>query len=333
MTPPSVLTQATRKVLEPFARAQDATGPAWDEELWRQVDAHGFGLVGVPEQMGGAGGTLEAASEVVRVAGALALPLSLVEGIVAQWILASAGLPVRSAPTTLFVEPPGAARSPLCRERGSWQVASTLARIPWARHATSVVVVAADAAGHGPAVARLDPLRLRLRVGLNAAGEERDDVEAGSRCLETIPLPPGGPSLEDVRRRARVLQAIRLLAAVEALHGSLPAGARPPGRWRAPGAARTVGQADVSADLALAGAALERAVALDAEVAELPATVRHVGRVARSVLAAAGDQARAGRVYRVARCWLQELLSGDGAPGTVPSGHRQMIKSPYSSGT
>ena len=69
----------------------DATG--WPDNLWKALQQTGFSDVPVPEELGGAGGSVADAVQLLRAAGAHAAPVPLAEaGLVGGWLLASAGL-------------------------------------------------------------------------------------------------------------------------------------------------------------------------------------------------------------------------------------------------
>ena len=69
----------------------EATG--WAQQLWKALQQSGFSDVPVPEELGGSGGSVADAVQLLRAAGAHAAPVPLAEaGLVGGWLLASAGL-------------------------------------------------------------------------------------------------------------------------------------------------------------------------------------------------------------------------------------------------
>ncbi|MEX2194912.1 MAG: acyl-CoA dehydrogenase family protein [Thermoleophilaceae bacterium] len=121
---------------EALARSEDG----WNEELWAQLAELGFPLLGIPEDDGGAGGTLADVAAVAKVAGRFAAPVPLADGtLVAAWALKRAGLeipeerPAVAAPSSsLKIERTG---------RG-WRLRGRLARVPFGRFGGSAVAVA-----------------------------------------------------------------------------------------------------------------------------------------------------------------------------------------------
>src|SRR3974377_2190061 len=71
----------------------DAEATGWVQNLWKALQQTGFSDVPVPEELGGAGGSVADAVQLLRAAGAHAAPGPLAEaGLVGGWLLASAGL-------------------------------------------------------------------------------------------------------------------------------------------------------------------------------------------------------------------------------------------------
>lgn len=146
-------------------RAAEDVG--WAGGCWQALDGADLLRVGVPEAVGGAGGTVADACTVLRLAGrhAVALPLAEVS-LLAGWFT-DAGLEL--PPGVLSVAPP-AAESALHLTDG--RVTGTAQRVPWGARADAVLAVA-DADGR-PCAVVLDPLAATAHPGRNLAGEPRD---------------------------------------------------------------------------------------------------------------------------------------------------------------
>ena len=139
-----------------------------DAELWNALQQSGFSDVPVPEELGGAGGSVADAIQLLRAAGAHAAPAPLAEaGLVGGWLLASANLLLPKGVRTVL---PPAATLRLDGDRLFGKVPA----VAWGHRAEHViglvdgVVVLAPgpAAPGGPAVSR----------GVNLAEEPRDTV-------------------------------------------------------------------------------------------------------------------------------------------------------------
>ncbi|BBY41549.1 acyl-CoA dehydrogenase [Mycobacterium mantenii] len=92
------LYSAAAKLFAAHSRWQDvgeAEATGWAPQLWNALQQSGFSDVPIPEQLGGAGGSVADAVQLLRAAGAHAAPVPLAEaGLVGGWLLASAGLPL-----------------------------------------------------------------------------------------------------------------------------------------------------------------------------------------------------------------------------------------------
>jgi acyl-CoA dehydrogenase len=93
--------------------------------------------------------------------------------MLATWLLAGAGLPL---PGSILTVAPVNARDRVSAHRHGteWHLTGKASRVPWARDAQAVVVLA-EAAG-GPVVAAFAPGDHAIAPSTNLAGEPRDDV-------------------------------------------------------------------------------------------------------------------------------------------------------------
>jgi len=147
----------------------DAEATGWAPHLWKALQQTGFSDVPVPEELGGAGGSVADAVQLLRAAGAHAAPVPLAEaGLVGGWLLASAGLSLPKGVRTVL---PPAVTLRLDGDR----LFGTVPAVAWGHRAEhivglvdGVVVLAPGPAAQsgGPAVSR----------GTNLADEPRDTV-------------------------------------------------------------------------------------------------------------------------------------------------------------
>ncbi len=166
----------------------------WSEKLWQTLEEAELPRVSVPEAAGGAGGTLSDLAAILRVAGRHAAPVPLAEtAMLAGWMLAASGLPVPRGP---LAAGPVRDESLRARRDGSrWTASGRLLRVPWARVAKRIVLLAqADGSG---VVVSVDPARCEITPGLNLAREPRDDV-----VLENVVAEEAAPAGMAVTRSA-----------------------------------------------------------------------------------------------------------------------------------
>jgi acyl-CoA dehydrogenase len=185
----------------------------WSSTLWQVLEQAELPLVSIPEEMGGAGGTLSDAAAVLRVAGRYTAPVPLAEtGMLAAWMLAVSGIAIPRG--ALAVGPVrDADRLTAQRHGATWQVSGTLARMPWARIATRLVLLADGP--DGMIVACVDPARCRITPGFNLASEPRDDVALDRVAAETAA--PAGPGVdrETLKLRGALARSLMMAGALE----------------------------------------------------------------------------------------------------------------------
>ena len=166
--------------------------------IWQALEDGGMTLVGVPEACGGSGGTMEVAATVLAAAAAESAPVPLAEtGWLAGWLLAASDQPVPRGMLTLGHGGTVTAQS----SGGSWTLRGALRRVPWARRASSLVVLASHA--DGLIVAQVDPTRVEIRPGRNVAGEARDDVVLDDVVVPARAVHPAGVGFEADALRLR----------------------------------------------------------------------------------------------------------------------------------
>lgn len=162
-----------------------AEGSGWAPELWAALAEGGYPWVSVPERSGGVGGSVAQACAVLEQVGRHAAPLPVAETtLLASHLLTSAGLeippdaPVTTAPVIQSLQPGGSVGSGgvlLRRTASGWRVSGEVARVPWARAAARIALLATDRAGERYVVS-LEPDAAEIRPGTNLAGEPRDTV-------------------------------------------------------------------------------------------------------------------------------------------------------------
>jgi acyl-CoA dehydrogenase len=189
---------------ERLARVEGRT----DLDLWGLLAEAGFTLVGVDEQRGGSGGGVAEAAALLGVAGEHAAQVPLAEStLLAGWLLALADLPQPGGIATT-----GEGEVAAHQEGARWRLVGTVRRVPAARDA-SVVVVLAVAADGGLVVAAV-PIEQTQRVeGQNVAGEQRDDVLLDLVVPEVAPVP--ATAARELRLRGALSRAVLIAGALD----------------------------------------------------------------------------------------------------------------------
>lgn len=126
-----------------------------DPALWLQLEDLGLTLSGLPEEKGGAGVSAGEAMTILRVAGAHALPMPLLETGLAAWLLAEADLPIPSGP--LALAPAGFDDRVVARGSGGEALLDGVSHATPAVAGAARIVVAARGEDGGPVVAAVAP--------------------------------------------------------------------------------------------------------------------------------------------------------------------------------
>lgn len=187
-----------------------AAAAGFDPDAWRQIEELGLPLLLVAEADGGVGGDWEDAFEVLHAAGRGALPLPVGEAMLAARLLSAAGLPAADglaviAPVveggTLEVDGEGAA-----------YFSGTLPRVPWGRHAGSVVACL-EHQGR-VRVLRLPVAAAQCHPGENCAGEPRDALSFARVAAQAAPC--AAPEAAHLHDYAALLRAAQAAGAMQA---------------------------------------------------------------------------------------------------------------------
>ncbi|OBH48298.1 hypothetical protein A5687_01975 [Mycobacterium mantenii] len=187
------LYDAAAKLFAAHSRWQDvdqAETTGWAPQLWNALQQSGFSDVPIPERLGGAGGSVADAVQLLKVAGAHAAPVPLAEaGLVGGWLLACAGLTLPESVRTVL---PPVTTLRLDGDR----LFGTAPAVAWGHRAEHViglvdgVVVLAPgpaASSGGPAVSR----------GVNLAEDSRDTV-----VFDGVPVTAGADAPDAVTDQA-----------------------------------------------------------------------------------------------------------------------------------
>ncbi len=177
----------------------------WSPALWAELEKADLPLVGVPEEADGAGGTLCDAAAVLRIAARHAAPVPLAETMLAGWLLASAGLNAPRGPLT--IAPALDDKIAVAKNGAHWRVTARLRRIPHARAARLIVLIAEN---H---VFAIDTAQARITPGRNLASEARDDVVLDN--VTALAAAPTAITRETLHAQGALLRAVQIGGALE----------------------------------------------------------------------------------------------------------------------
>lgn len=195
----------TKEVLE---RAERGVYPT---ELWSTLVETGLTTIGIPEESGGSGGSISDALALLRIAGKFAAPIPIAETLMANWILADAGMTLLEQPATVVLNQHGITFN---KTANGWTVSGSAYNVPWATCAESMLVIGQYEQETKLAV--IDSKTCQIDYGENLAGEPRNIV-----ILNAIDVPDNQVcSLEDFTEEkwmfeGALVRAIQMTGALE----------------------------------------------------------------------------------------------------------------------
>lgn len=114
------------------------------DTLWAALEENGLTLALTPEEQGGVGASWDDTFVIIHAAGRFSAPVPLAETILAQWLLAKAGIAAPEGPLTV-AHRTQASDLTASRNGDGWQVTGRLNAVPWGRDAAYVVALAQTA--------------------------------------------------------------------------------------------------------------------------------------------------------------------------------------------
>ena len=189
---------------------EDAAAGQCPEALWTRIEEAGLHMALVPEEAGGFGVPASEALGLVRIAGAHGLPLPLAETLIANAVLARAGLALSGGRLTI-AEGDGLQ---LERRGGAVHASGHLTLVPFARWTDRIVTIAAlDGADH---VLSLPVKDLTVTPARDLAGMPRDDVavdlDLPGANAAALPVSMGG-----MRRLGALVRSLATTGAMETI--------------------------------------------------------------------------------------------------------------------
>jgi alkylation response protein AidB-like acyl-CoA dehydrogenase len=194
------------------ALREDAAAGHCPEALWAQIEEAGLNMALVPEASGGFGVPAAEALGLVRIAGAHGLPLPLAETLIANAMLARAGLDLPGGRLTIA----GGDALHLERRGADFHASGHLAMVPFARWADRIVTIARlDERAH---VVSLPVAKLTITPAQDLAGMPRDDagvdLDLTGAEIAALDMPTGG-----MRALGALIRSLAMAGALETILG------------------------------------------------------------------------------------------------------------------
>jgi acyl-CoA dehydrogenase len=184
------------------ADLEAAEADGWAPQAWAAVAEAGLPWISVPESAGGEGGSLTDALAVLRVAGRFGLPVPIAEtGVLAGWLLASAGLQAERLPTTV-ADATGL-------DWDGTTLTGTVRNVAWGAAASRLVVLA------GTSVLVFDPTTLRVERHTGLAGEPSDTVCFEAAAPLAVGTAPVGVDSDTLALRGALTRVVLMSGALE----------------------------------------------------------------------------------------------------------------------
>jgi len=188
---------------------ESAEKGVWPAGLWQQVEENGLTLPQIPEARGGGGGTWQDGYIVVSAAGRFAVPLPLAETMVGAWLLSESGLDVPTGPLTVAPVHPSDHLS-VTSEGSGWRLTGAATRVPWARAAEHVVVMADGM------ITLVHTGNARIEADVNLALEPRDTL-VWQAAPAVAAAPAGRLPVDAVRLYGALVRSAQMAGGLEYL--------------------------------------------------------------------------------------------------------------------
>jgi acyl-CoA dehydrogenase len=214
-----VLTEATTRLFAEicdYATVQAAESDGWAPTVWDAAVEHGFTTASISESVGGGGGSLADACEILRIAGAHAAPIPLAEtALLGGWLLVGAGLPLPIEPLTVPPRRPEDSLEIAYSEDGSALLSGQLHRVPWAGRAHQLVLFDASTRW----VLAVPRASYETQWATNMAGEPRETVIFKNARINADALGKAKPDIttESLRERGALSRTMLMAGALEAM--------------------------------------------------------------------------------------------------------------------
>jgi acyl-CoA dehydrogenase len=209
-----LLVETARRLLgdvAPFEVVEAAEAAGWSPTVWDPLAAAGFCWIGLPEAVGGSGGSLADACAVLRATGERAAPVPVAEtALLGGWLLAASGATLPDGPLSVVAPDAGVLRL------DAETVSGAVVGVPWGRAVDRVVALVPDDAGDRVVWFAPDAPGVHIERATNLAGEPRDTLHLDGVRAHVVPAGPG-VSVETLRLRGALARAQQMAGALDAM--------------------------------------------------------------------------------------------------------------------
>ncbi len=210
----NIVAEAAERIFSDLADAQNinsAANDGWKTPLWSALTDAGLPLAWVPEDCDGSGASLADGFALAASAGKFAVPVPLVETMLAGWLLAQAGLPSPGGRMTVAPARP--------QDRIAINADGTLSGrvrgVPFASEAAHIAVIAQNAKGYS--IALVDASACRIEAGESLGSDASNTVTFDNvKPLSSKPAPADTTSASLMLMGATV-RSLQIAGALETM--------------------------------------------------------------------------------------------------------------------
>jgi acyl-CoA dehydrogenase len=210
----NIVAETAERIFADLADAQNINGAAndsWKQPLWSALTDAGLPLSWVPEECDGSGAGLADGFAVAASSGRFAVPIPLVETMLAGWLLAQAGLPSPAGKMTVAPARP--------QDRVTLNADGTLSgrtrAVPFASAAQHIAVIAHGAKGYS--IALVEASACRIEAGESLGSDASDTVTLDNvRPLAAKAATPGVTQISLMLMGATV-RSLQIAGALETM--------------------------------------------------------------------------------------------------------------------
>jgi acyl-CoA dehydrogenase len=188
----------------------------WHSAAWSALGEIGVTALTVPEELGGGGASAADAAVVLLTLGSVGASVPIVETGLAGWLLAQVPAPLPAGLVTTAV----AEQLDVQATENGWVVSGPVRRVPWGRHADTLVLLTRSDEGWNVLVLPTEGLEVRPHV--NIAGEPRDDAVVTQALVPAANLHTLAESdhvVEQFRRQGAFGRSLLMAGAAQGVYG------------------------------------------------------------------------------------------------------------------